>query len=238
MYWLESLLTPPVFEDEEKTHQAYLLHVILLTLISIPLPFIIYLLIKRPEEAGRALTIIVASEIINITLFVLLKRGYVRQIAVLHIAIIWLIFLISSAASSSIYGVAYMLGNGLVITIAGILLGGRAALTMTLLAIAEGGILVYAELQGWKPPDILDDPVSTWVVIVVLFIIGASLQNIAAREVRTALNRARASEERYRSISQITSDYTFSTKLNPDGSMRLNWVAGAFESMTGYTYEE
>src|SRR5215204_3407684 len=102
MYWLESLLTPPVFEDEEKTHQAYLLHVILLTLISIPLPFIIYLLIKRPEEAGRALTIIVASEIINITLFALLKRGYVRQIAVLHIAIIWLIFLISSAASSSI----------------------------------------------------------------------------------------------------------------------------------------
>jgi len=238
MYRLKSLLAPPVFKDEEKTHQAYLLHVILLTLISIPIPFVIYLLIKRPEEANRALTIIIASEIINITLFALLKRGYVRQTAILHIAIIWLIFLISSAASSGIYGVAYMLGNGLVITIAGILLGGRAALIMTLLAIGEGGVMVYAELQGWVPPDILDDAVSTWVVIVVLFIIVASLQNIAAREFRTALNRARASEERYRSISQITSDYTFSTKLNSNGSMHLNWVAGAFEVMTGYTYDE
>ena len=89
MYLLKNLLTPPVFEDEKKTHQAYLLHVILLTLISIPIPFVIYLIIKRPEEASRALIIIVASEIINITLFALLKHGYVRQIAIFHITILY-----------------------------------------------------------------------------------------------------------------------------------------------------
>jgi PAS domain S-box-containing protein len=50
--------------------------------------------------------------------------------------------------------------------------------------------------------------------------------------------RAHASEERYRLISRVTSDYTFSTKLDEDGKMKLNWVAGAFEQMTGYTYEE
>jgi hypothetical protein len=54
----------------------------------------------------------------------------------------------------------------------------------------------------------------TWIVIIVLFSIGASLQNLAAREVRTALNRARASEERYRLISKVSSDYTFSTELD------------------------
>jgi two-component system, chemotaxis family, sensor kinase Cph1 len=46
------------------------------------------------------------------------------------------------------------------------------------------------------------------------------------------------SEERYRLISQIISDYTFSTRLNPDGTLFHHWVAGAFERITGYGYEE
>ena len=46
------------------------------------------------------------------------------------------------------------------------------------------------------------------------------------------------SEERYRLISQIISDYTFSTRLNADGTLFHHWVAGAFERITGYSYEE
>jgi two-component system, chemotaxis family, sensor kinase Cph1 len=47
-----------------------------------------------------------------------------------------------------------------------------------------------------------------------------------------------ASEERYRLISEVISDYTFSSKLDSEGRLFLNWVAGAFERITGYTYEE
>ncbi len=47
-----------------------------------------------------------------------------------------------------------------------------------------------------------------------------------------------ASEDRYRLISEVMSDYTFSTKLDGEGKLFLNWVAGAFEKITGYTYEE
>ncbi len=46
------------------------------------------------------------------------------------------------------------------------------------------------------------------------------------------------SEERYRLISSVATDYTFSTKVLPDGSLDLNWVAGAFESISGYSVEE
>ena len=130
-YWL----APPVFDDEEKTHQAYLLNVILLSLIAIPIPFIIYLLIRRPEEANRALILIAASELSNFILLIMLKRGYVRLASVLLIATIWLFLMASSVTSAGIYGVAYMLGNALVITIAGILLGGRGALAMTVQVI-------------------------------------------------------------------------------------------------------
>jgi len=44
--------------------------------------------------------------------------------------------------------------------------------------------------------------------------------------------------ERYRLISSVSTDYTFSTRVLPDGSLDLNWVAGAFESISGYTVEE
>ena len=238
MNLLKGWLVPPVFDDEEKTHQGYLLNVTLLSLIAIPIPFIAYLLIRKPDEANRALILIATSELGNLILLMMLKRGYVRQASVILVAMIWLFFMASSIGSSGVYGVAYMLGNGLVITIAGILMGGRGALAMTVLVILEGGALVYAEQQGWTPPDILDAALPTWIASIVLFTVVASLQNLAAREVRSALERARISEERYRLISEVSSDYTFSSDFDAQGNRTSFWAGGAFEKISGYTVEE
>lgn len=48
----------------------------------------------------------------------------------------------------------------------------------------------------------------------------------------------RLSEERYRLVSSVISDYTFSNVQNENGDIVLNWVAGAFEQISGYTIEE
>ena len=48
----------------------------------------------------------------------------------------------------------------------------------------------------------------------------------------------RLSEERYRLVSSVISDYTFSNVLNDEGDIVVNWVAGAFEQISGYTVEE
>jgi len=48
----------------------------------------------------------------------------------------------------------------------------------------------------------------------------------------------RESEERYRLVSSVISDYTFSNVQNEKGDIVLNWVAGAFEQISGYTVEE
>jgi len=44
----------------------------------------------------------------------------------------------------------------------------------------------------------------------------------------------RVSEERYRIVSSVISDYTFLTKVGEDGILRSVWIAGAFEKITGY----
>ncbi len=46
------------------------------------------------------------------------------------------------------------------------------------------------------------------------------------------------SEELYRLISSVVSDYLFSTRVNDEDKLDLNWVAGAFENITGYTMAE
>ena len=48
----------------------------------------------------------------------------------------------------------------------------------------------------------------------------------------------RLSEERYRLVSSVISDYTFSNVQNETGEIVLTWVAGAFEQISGYTFDE
>jgi len=45
-------------------------------------------------------------------------------------------------------------------------------------------------------------------------------------------------EERYRSILGVTTDYIFSSVVDENGSVRTSWVGGAFEKITGYTFQE
>ena len=46
------------------------------------------------------------------------------------------------------------------------------------------------------------------------------------------------SEEMYRLISSVVSDYLFSSVVTEDGDLDLQWVAGAFETITGYALPE
>jgi PAS domain S-box-containing protein len=57
----------------------------------------------------------------------------------------------------------------------------------------------------------------------------------ARKEAEVARQQA---EERYRRISQMTSDYSYMFTVDSDGTMRRDWVAGAFTRITGYDLEE
>ncbi|MBI3738449.1 MAG: PAS domain S-box protein [Chloroflexi bacterium] len=234
---LKRWITPPVFDDEAKTHQAFLLHVILWALIFVPFPYAIYSVLRTPEFTTRALTQSIVGEVLTIFLMILLRRGYVRLASILHVIVFWIFLTASAATGSGVRGEAYLLGYSLSIVVAGILLGGRGALTITVLSLAAGVVMLYAEERGGLIPIFSSAP-TTWIVSLVLFPVSAILQYLATHSVQTALKRARASEERYRLISEVSSDYTFSTEWGKDGRMKLNWVAGAFEKMTGYSYEE
>jgi PAS domain S-box-containing protein len=235
---LKRLLTLPVFEDEVKTRQAYLLNIVLWALILIPIPYVLYELISR---SGNAMSVLIQAgfgEIVNLALLFTLHRGYVYAASLLQVFMFWLFFTVLGLTGNGVHGEAYLLGYPLVIMIAGILLGSRAAVILTAVTLLAGGLMVYAETRGVITPEVHRNPLAIWSTSLAIFPMSAVLQHLAAQEIRTALARARASEEKYHLISRVSRDYSFSTEMDVQAGMHLNWVAGAFEEITGYTYED
>jgi PAS domain S-box-containing protein len=73
--------------------------------------------------------------------------------------------------------------------------------------------------------------------------LAGTVLDVTARE-QSAAERARAeaalaaSEERYRAISELVSDYAFAYTVAADGTMSLEWVTDAMSRITGYSREE
>lgn len=46
------------------------------------------------------------------------------------------------------------------------------------------------------------------------------------------------SEARYRAVSELTSDYAYAIRIEPDGRVVMEWMTGAFTRITGYSRQE
>lgn len=66
--------------------------------------------------------------------------------------------------------------------------------------------------------------------------VNGGVQDITDRKL--AEQALRDNEERFRLISTVTSDYTFSSRFNAQGELRHKVLSGAFETITGYTPDE
>lgn len=138
----------------------------------------------------------------------------------------------------------------MVIVMAGLLLGGREAIAFASVIVAANGLLFRMESLG--QPERAGGLYAGWVLQVVFYIATAALlaraisltEDLFALATREAVDRKaaetalRESMERYRLITTVSSDYTFSTDLGDAADLRLNWVAGAFEAITGFGFEE
>ena len=92
MVWLRPLLTSPVFDDETKTHRAFLLHIILWALMVVPIPYAIFSSITAPQDSVEILVQSGVGEAVNVLLLYVLRRGHVHQAATLQVAAFWLFF--------------------------------------------------------------------------------------------------------------------------------------------------
>jgi GAF domain-containing protein len=143
------ILAPPIFpDDEDKTRKARYANAIALTLIVIVLGY------EIGTRALRSYTGLDASDLILITVglillagWILLKRGYLQFTSILLVVLIW-----AASNGIAITGVgirdsSYMT-NFTIVVMAGLLLGWRASILVTVASILSGFGLAYAEGNG------------------------------------------------------------------------------------------
>jgi PAS domain S-box-containing protein len=214
MKFLMKLFSPPVFEDETETEKAYLLHVILWTLVFVPIPFVLYTLIAERENIARALIQTAFGETVNIILLVVLRKGFVRSASIVQVSAFWFFFTATAVTGSGVQSEAYLLGYAVVIAIAGLLLGGRGALIFTVLSILSGWAMVQEQARGVIHSGFESSPLTTWIISTILFPVSAILQYLGSRGMRNSLVRLRASEEQMRNIIENAEEiiYTFNAR--------------------------
>lgn len=157
---------------------------------------------------------------------------------------------LSIYVSGSVALVSVSIFQMMLIVMAGLLLGGREAIGFATLIVVTNGLLFRVE--GLGAPDRAGALWAAWILQVVFYIATAALlaraialteelfglATRAALDQKAAESALRESMERYRLITAVSSDYTFSTDLQDTRDLHLNWVAGAFEAITGFTFEE
>jgi PAS domain S-box-containing protein len=194
-------LRAPVFADEAKTHEAFLLNVIVWSMVLVPPPYVLFTLLDTPQFSGRALVQAAFGEAINLVLLVLLRKGAVRLASMLQVLALFAFMTATAATLGGVDSPAYQLGYSLAIVIAGVLIGVRGAAVVTAAAVSSGFVLHF---RG--SPDALaaSERASTWIVSAVIFPVIAVVQYLASRTVRDALERASVGEQKFRLLADAS----------------------------------
>ena len=246
---LESIFTPPVFEnDEEKTHSAKLLNFILLTMIGLTL----FYTITAPFTHDDPTPLLVTS-IFLFTLWVggliFNKKGFVQQTAIVFVSIMWLAFTLIAVyggGSSSPSLINYFI----VIIVATILISAKAGLIIAGMSSLSGLGLFIAKSNGVLPEaSLASTPSSTLAILIGNFIMAAVLLWLTSQNIRESFRRAQLELAERRAIEKELrfSEQKFSKAFHssPDSvtlseleSGRFIEVNDGFQEVYGYSREE
>ncbi len=185
----------PVFEDEEKTRVAGMLHTILIAVLALlvvllPVTTVINLAAGRPPSNPLVSLAGIAA---MLGLYILMRRGHVRLVSAL------LSFTLVGLVTFSLFsaGVRHPSVAGYLVAIvtAGLLLGGRGTAAFTALSLAALAGVFFAETNGLLT--ITSEPPTGATLLVTyaaIFGITALLLRLAAQSIDRSLQHARQNE--------------------------------------------
>jgi signal transduction histidine kinase len=191
---LRRWIAPPVFEgDEEKTRVARLLHIILITVMTLVMMFSVPAFLLTPEIGRVLIEILLAFW--AVLMLVLLRRGYVYLAGFLLSFTLWAVVSYGTYEAGGFRGSTMSAYFGIIL-IAELLLGSRAGAIFGLLSIAVTGLMYYGDISGWMPPPASYATLAIfWIEFSVVVIGVVGLLSLVVNSLRQALERARRNEK-------------------------------------------
>jgi methyl-accepting chemotaxis protein len=205
MLIIKRFLAGPVFEgDADKTRVAKLLNAILLFILASVIVYAVTLLATGNWITGLA----TAGSITALALGMLLLtyRGYVRLAGAILSSVLWIVLTVGTYFAGGIQGTSVSSYFG-VILIAGLLLGGYAAIVFGGLSVVAGlGMALVAEI-GALPYRAPLTPLETWMEMAATTVGMTALLYLSIRSLSNALKHSRHNEreliERNRELQEI-----------------------------------
>lgn len=235
---LWNVLTQPAetVQDAHQRQQARLLSSLLLGAVFLGVPVALLPILLNVSNEWAFIHSVNGLAAIG----TLLALYYLSRRANYHLAV----RLIAVVGTGLILGKAFFIGGepgvealhylAMTLVFAGMFLSGRSLLA--LVSVQTGAMLLY----GWLNPEV---GLETIVLRPLIFngLMGALTLLISSYHQRIdQLHRAELvqSEERYRLISDMISDYAYAFRVNPDRSFVREWITDSFTHMTGYSRAE
>ncbi len=195
--WIRDIVICTMFEEEDRLRIADLLNLLLLIMLAVLIIVLAFQLLvyRAPTEFGQWFTLLSSGilALLIVGLLVLLRRGYVMRVGGLLSLALWVLTTAWIYSSGHLYDLSVTI-YFLVVAIAGLTLGGNAALISGFISVVA--IVGAYYLQGRAlilPPDLSPHPFNLVVTVSVLTVVTLLLR-FAVHNTSMALARARRDE--------------------------------------------
>ncbi|MCZ7543964.1 MAG: PAS domain S-box protein [Anaerolineae bacterium] len=232
---LVARLIEPVssIQDPTQRREARLLASLLIALVIIGVvaeaaPLIVDPGIRQEVQAnpfGTALSVTVIATLA--ALFFLSRTPRYRLAAALTVVVCWLgifTFAVRGQSASDFYFLVYLI---LPVLFASIFFSLRT--TFLVFAVSTAGMAFLPILNARADP--FEIPLFFFFAVSCLIVIAARHRSLVERDRQAQLV---AGEHRYQSVAELTSDFAYALRVEPDGTPWLDWITGAVTPITGY----
>jgi PAS domain S-box-containing protein len=185
--WIKRFITPPVFEEDvDKTRVAWLLNIILLTLIARAI-FIRFVTGSEPSRPSLVFPFIL---VLLVIMFVM-RKGAVRLASTATICVFWLSLSLAASETGGLHSAGFR-NYILPVIMAGLLLGRRAAVVTAAASILAGIGMWLAESNGLIEYSAdMARPSGLLITHAISLMMAAVLVTLATRSIEQGLERAR-----------------------------------------------
>lgn len=193
--FIRNIFSPPTFDgDDEKSRIAVYLNVLLFASIILLTGVRISEYLSTPEARTEnfitnPITILIG--VMALLLFVM-RMGFVREASFTLLIATWAALSFQARNSGGVYDAAFI-GTVVVVLLAGLLLGSRASLFFTVLAILTGWGLAYFQIDNTFTAKI-DVPLNVARDSTVIFILVSLISYLTISGLRSALKHSNANE--------------------------------------------
>lgn len=191
--WIRRILAAPVFEgDDDKTRVANLLNTLLLASLATSLVtgIVAPLAFAQPWIAVGVAGLIFLMSLVSLAL---MRLGLVRAASVLFLTGLWVVFSVLMLLSDGVNS-PFVMGYVTLTVMAGLLLGGWAAIVVAELSVLAGLVMFYAKtIDALPAPLLYMGPGPSWITLTANLIASVAMLYLATRAMNEALQRARRS---------------------------------------------